>query len=70
MRAQPVFKGFINACLPARAGGFEGVHHFGREADGGGLLDRGLLRAPHAGAGWQTRIDAALKDWLKNHSPA
>ena len=21
------------------------------------------------GAGWQTRIDAALKDWLKNHSP-
>jgi uncharacterized protein (DUF4415 family) len=22
-----------------------------------------------AGAGWQTRIDAALKDWLKSHSP-
>lgn len=22
------------------------------------------------GDGWQTRIDAALKDWLKNHSPA
>lgn len=22
------------------------------------------------GAGWQTRMDAALKDWLKNHSPA
>ncbi|MFT4243021.1 MAG: BrnA antitoxin family protein [Acidovorax sp.] len=21
------------------------------------------------GAGWQTRIDAALKDWLKSHSP-
>ena len=21
------------------------------------------------GTGWQTRIDAALKDWLKNHSP-
>ena len=21
------------------------------------------------GRGWQTRIDAALKDWLKNHSP-
>lgn len=21
------------------------------------------------GAGWQTRIDAALKDWLRNHSP-
>ncbi len=22
------------------------------------------------GAGWQTRIDAALQDWLKTHSPA
>lgn len=22
-----------------------------------------------SGAGWQTRIDAALKDWLKNHTP-
>ena len=22
------------------------------------------------GHGWQTRIDAALKDWLKDHSPA
>lgn len=22
------------------------------------------------GAGWQTRIDAALRDWLKQHSPA
>lgn len=22
------------------------------------------------GAGWQTRIDAALRDWLKTHSPA
>lgn len=22
------------------------------------------------GKGWQTRIDAALKDWLKTHSPA
>ena len=21
------------------------------------------------GAGWQTRIDSALKDWLKNHRP-
>ena len=21
------------------------------------------------GAGWQTRIDAALKDWLRTHSP-
>ncbi|OZI75339.1 BrnA antitoxin family protein [Bordetella genomosp. 6] len=23
-----------------------------------------------SGAGWQTRIDAALKDWLKTHRPA
>jgi uncharacterized protein (DUF4415 family) len=23
-----------------------------------------------SGAGWQTRMDAALKDWLKDHSPA
>ena len=22
------------------------------------------------GAGWQTRMDAALQDWLKTHSPA
>jgi uncharacterized protein (DUF4415 family) len=22
------------------------------------------------GAGWQTRIDAALRDWLKSHKPA
>lgn len=22
------------------------------------------------GNGWQTRVDAALKDWLKTHSPA
>ena len=22
------------------------------------------------GSGWQTRIDAALQDWLKTHSPA
>jgi uncharacterized protein (DUF4415 family) len=22
------------------------------------------------GTGWQTRIDAALKDWLKTHTPA
>lgn len=21
------------------------------------------------GEGWQTRVDAALKDWLKSHSP-
>lgn len=23
-----------------------------------------------AGPGWQTRIDAALRDWLKSHAPA
>ncbi len=23
-----------------------------------------------SGEGWQTRIDAALREWLKNHSPA
>jgi uncharacterized protein (DUF4415 family) len=23
-----------------------------------------------SGDGWQTRMDAALKDWLKSHSPA
>lgn len=23
-----------------------------------------------SGDGWQTRMDAALKDWLKDHSPA
>lgn len=23
-----------------------------------------------SGEGWQTRMDAALKDWLKTHSPA
>lgn len=22
-----------------------------------------------SGEGWQTRVDAALKDWLKTHSP-
>jgi uncharacterized protein (DUF4415 family) len=22
-----------------------------------------------SGDGWQTRVDAALKDWLKTHSP-
>ena len=23
-----------------------------------------------SGEGWQTRVDAALRDWLKHHSPA
>lgn len=28
----------------------------------------GAFRA--TGNGWQTRLDAALRDWLKSHSPA
>lgn len=40
--------------------------------------DRITIRLSHdvvesfraTGDGWQTRIDAALKDWLKTHSPA
>jgi uncharacterized protein (DUF4415 family) len=28
----------------------------------------GTFRA--TGSGWQTRIDAALRDWLRTHSPA
>jgi len=28
----------------------------------------GAFRA--TGDGWQTRIDTALRDWLKSHSPA
>ena len=27
----------------------------------------GAFRA--SGQGWQTRVDAALRDWLKTHSP-
>ena len=23
-----------------------------------------------SGAGWQTRVDAAIRDWLKTHSPS
>lgn len=34
-------------------------------------LSRDVLEKFQAGGdGWQTRIDVALKDWLKNHSPA
>lgn len=34
-------------------------------------FDREVLDAFKAtGAGWQTRMNAALKDWLKTHSPA
>ena len=34
-------------------------------------LSRDVLEQFQAGGhGWQTRIDAALKDWLKSHSPA
>ena len=34
-------------------------------------FDRDILAAFRAaGPGWQTRMNAALRDWLKNHSPA
>lgn len=34
-------------------------------------FDREILDAFRAsGPGWQTRMNEALKDWLKNHSPA
>ncbi|WP_297486950.1 BrnA antitoxin family protein [Ferrovum sp.] len=34
-------------------------------------LSPDVLQAFRAsGDGWQTRIDAALKDWLRTHSPA
>jgi uncharacterized protein (DUF4415 family) len=29
-----------------------------------------LARFRASGDGWQTRMDAALKDWLKTHTPA
>ena len=33
-------------------------------------LDRDVLTAFRAsGTGWQTRMNAALRDWLKTHSP-
>ncbi|MEW6218655.1 MAG: BrnA antitoxin family protein [Thermodesulfobacteriota bacterium] len=33
-------------------------------------FDRDILDAFRAGGpGWQTRINAALRDWLKTHSP-
>lgn len=33
-------------------------------------LDNDVLAAFRAsGAGWQTRMNAALRDWLKTHSP-
>jgi uncharacterized protein (DUF4415 family) len=33
-------------------------------------LDRGVLAAFRAtGTGWQTRVNDALADWLKDHSP-
>ncbi len=33
-------------------------------------LDRDVLSAFRAsGTGWQTRMNAALRDWLKTHSP-
>jgi len=34
-------------------------------------FDRDILAAFRAaGPGWQTRMNAALRDWLKDHSPA
>ena len=34
-------------------------------------LSPDVVRAFRAsGDGWQTRVDAALKDWLKHHTPA
>lgn len=34
-------------------------------------LDADVIAAFKAtGKGWQTRVNAALKDWLKSHSPA
>lgn len=34
-------------------------------------FDKDVLAAFRAaGPGWQTRINAALRDWLKEHSPA
>lgn len=34
-------------------------------------LSRDVVESFRAtGEGWQTRMDAALKDWLKSHSPA
>ena len=29
-----------------------------------------VQRFKATGAGWQTRVDAALQDWLKHHKPA
>ncbi len=29
-----------------------------------------LKRFRESGDGWQTRVDAALREWLKTHSPA
>jgi uncharacterized protein (DUF4415 family) len=29
-----------------------------------------VQRFRSTGAGWQTRVDAALQDWLKTHQPA
>lgn len=34
-------------------------------------IDRDILAAFRAGgSGWQTRMNAALRDWLKTHSPS
>ncbi len=33
------------------------------------LSEEVVERFRSSGDGWQTRVDAALKDWLKTHSP-
>ena len=52
MRAQPVFQRRINARLPASPRGFEGGHHIGRQADGGG--PRGLIPIVLSNSGGNT----------------
>jgi uncharacterized protein (DUF4415 family) len=36
------------------------IEHYGNKLDD----------AIRSGNGWQTRVDGALKDWLKTHTPA
>jgi len=34
------------------------------------LSREGVEQFRESGNGWQTRVDAALREWLKKHSPA
>jgi uncharacterized protein (DUF4415 family) len=34
------------------------------------LSREGVEQFRESGDGWQTRVDAALREWLKKHSPA